>query len=418
MNPPNIAARLAIPRGTFVCKNHTRFSPNVQQSRSIFSPSLRSFDRVSDGRLRNPIDPVAFHRREATQRAYHVRRNKFMFAGAVACMIIPVIIFYNADIPPPDTSKTNKTTPESRRSLIPRENADSSSKATETFAGKPVHVIPGGKVLAEDPDSPTGAEVELVETGTSTIPHFPKTIHIPEQNQIAGSTNVTDDEYTLVGLGIRTVSFLSIQVYVVGMYVRTTDIGVLQSAMIRQVDPVATALVPMEKTQLRQKLVDPEEGRVLWETLLKDSGIRTAIRIVPTRNTDFAHLRDGWVRGITARTQEATKRGDQSYEDEQFGLAMKNFKSVFGGKGKAPKGSVLLLTRDEKGKLAALYQEKEGKGAYQAMGSVDDERVARLVWMGYLAGKNVSSEGAREGIVDGVMAFVERPVGTVETRIS
>lgn len=342
-----------------------------------------------------------------------------MLAGAVVCMVAPVIVLYASDIPRADTPpKPNKIASQSRSSILPRENADSSSKGTETFAGKRVHVIPGGKVVAEDPDSRTGAGIELVETGTSTIPHFPKTIHIPEQNQIAGATNITNDEYTLVGLGIRTVSFLSIQVYVLGMYVRTTDIGTLQSAMIRQIDPVATALVPVEKDQLRQKLLDPEEGRIAWETLLRENGIRTAVRIVPTRNTDFAHLRDGWVRGVTARTQEALKRGDLSYEDDQFGTSMRDFKAMFGGKGKAPKGSVLLLTRDEKGRLGALYQEKEGKGGYQNMGNVDDERVARLVWMGYLAGKNVSSESARKGIVDGVMEFVERPVGTVETRIS
>ena len=341
-----------------------------------------------------------------------------MFAGAVFCMIIPVIVFYSSDLPTTNPPEGNRATSGPKTSLLPRENADSSSKAAETFAGKPVHVIPGGKVMAVDPDSRSGFEVELVETGTSTIPHFPKTIHIPERNQIADAVNVTDDEYTLIGLGIRTVSFLSIQVYVLGMYIRTADIGVLQAAMIRQIDPVATTLVPTEKNQLRQKLLDPEGGRIAWDTLLRENGIRTAIRIVPTRNTDFAHLRDGWVRGITARTQEATQRGDLSYEDEQFGTAMRDFKAVFGGKGKAPRGSVLLLARDDNGKLGALYQEKEGRATYQDMGGVDDERIGRLVWMGYLAGKNVSSESARNGIVEGVMEFVERPVGTVETRIS
>ena len=412
------SAQLEILRTASRCRLHAKYRPYVQQSRTLFQPSLRSFNRSLGDRPRNPLDPVALHRHEAIRRAHFVKRNKLLFAGAVVCMIIPVAICYSVDLPATNSQKANGDLPRSKTSLLPQENADSISEITETFAGKPVHVIPGGKVLAEDPDSRTGAEVELIETGTSSIPHFPKTIHIPEQNQVAGTLNVTDDEYTLMGLGIRTVSFLSIQVYVLGVYVRTTDIGILQAAMIRQVDSVATALVPREKDQLRQKLLDPEEGRMAWDKLLRESGIRTAIRIVPTRNTDFAHLRDGWVRGVTARTQEATKRGDLSNEDEQFGIAMRDFKAIFGGKGKAPKGSVVLLTRDEKGKLGALYQEKEGAGAYQDMGRVDDERIGRLVWMGYLAGKNVSSESARKGIVNGVMEFVERPVGTVETRIS
>ncbi|KAI9685801.1 MAG: hypothetical protein M1820_010740 [Bogoriella megaspora] len=360
--------------------HHPPFRLRAHQTRNIFQATRRSLARTLQDTPRNPLDPIGAHRQEAIQRAYHVKRAKRAFAGAVICMALPVIIFYSSDIPTGPTASTQS-------SILPQERADSKDNTTETFAGKPIHVIPGGKVLAPDPD-------------------------------IAGTLNVTDDEYTLVGLGIRTVSFLSIQVYVVGMYVRTTDIATLQAAMVRQVDPIATTLVPMEKEKLRAKLMDPEEGKAAWDTLLKEGGIRTAVRVVPTRNTDFGHLRDGWVRGVTARTQEASKQGEMAYEDEKFGTSMRDFKALFGGKGKAPRGSVLLLTRDEKGKLGVLYQEKEGKGDYQHMGAVEDERISRLVWMGYLAGKNVSSEGARKGIVDGVMGFVERPVGTVETRVS
>src|SRR5699024_6165552 len=66
--------------------------------------------------------------------------------------------------------------------------------------------------------------VDQVETGTSTIPHFPSTIRLPKLLD-PGSLNpsdevlpsgLEDEEYQLLGLGIRTVSFLSIQVYVVG----------------------------------------------------------------------------------------------------------------------------------------------------------------------------------------------------------
>jgi hypothetical protein len=48
---------------------------------------------------------------------------------------------------------------------------------------------------------------------------------------------------------------------------------------------------------------------------------------------------------------------------------------------------------------------------------VRDERVARLVWLGYLAGGTVASEGARRSVVEGVMELVERPIGTVETQV-
>ena len=52
------------------------------------------------------------------------------------------------------------------------------------------------------------------------------------------------------------------------------------------------------------------------------------------------------------------------------------------------------------------FQAKEN-GEMVDMGGVGDERIARLVWLGYLGGKNVSSESARKGVVDGLVHLVE-----------
>ena len=168
--------------------------------------------------------------------------------------------------------------------------------------------------------------------------------------------------------------------------------------------------------------MDPEHGDAAWTTLLKENGIRTAFRIVPTRNTDFMHLRDGWVRGITARAKASKPvpgyTEPAEFQDVAFGTAMNDFKAVFGGgqRKNVPKGQTLLLLRDSHGALDALFQPDSSK-PMQWMGRVADERVSRLVWLNYLAGKTVSSEGARKSIVDGLMTVVERPVGTVVQRV-
>lgn len=56
-------------------------------------------------------------------------------------------------------------------------------------------------------------------------------------------------------------------------------------------------------------------------------------------------------------------------------------------------------------------------GRMVRMGGLEDERISRLVWLGYLAGRNVASEGARQSVVEGVMEIVARPMGTVETQV-
>lgn len=267
-------------------------------------------------------------------------------------------------------------------------------------------------------DAPS-EEVEQVETGTSTIPTFPKMIHLSEPSSPSAppSLSLDNQEYQLVGLGIRTVSFLGIQVYVVGMYIALSDIAILQESLIRTLDPVATTLVSNEKLKLKELLLDPERSEEIWNTILRDGKIRTALRIVPTRNTDFMHLRDGWVRGITAKTQKSPiVKNDPVFSDESFGQAVNDFKAIWGGGARknVPKGETLLLTRDAKGGMEAWYEDKKGS---LKLGEVKDERVSRLIWLGYLGGKTVSSEGARQSIVHGCMEYVERPVGTVATQV-
>lgn len=273
---------------------------------------------------------------------------------------------------------------------------------------------------------------ELVPTGTSTIPFFPRNIRVPV-TLVHPSTNSGDpaatpvsdrpgegaqpaeEEYTLLGLGIRTVSFLSIQVYVLGVYIRTSDLGTLQEAFVKHArsNPSSSSLIPSEKEALQKALLDPEQSLQIWEKILKETGTRSCVRIVPTRGTDFNHLRDGWVRGITARTQDLARSNaptSKEYEDESFGAAMKAFQGLLSGRGKAPKGSTVLLTRDEVGRLGVVY---DHAGVKEVLGGLEDERIARQVWLGYLGGKNVSSEGARKSVVEGVGELVARPIGTV-----
>lgn len=280
------------------------------------------------------------------------------------------------------------------------------------------------KVVKHDEDGR-----EIVPTGNSTVPEFPRTIDVPDftktdlqqstkdANTLPSVTSPTlvippsinsETEYTLVGLGTRSVSFLGINVYVLGYYIATADIAELQNQLIKRINPIASTLVSTEKEELRSKLLDVVESEQIWEELLK-SGVpaRSCVRVIPVRDTDFPHLRDGFVRAIQARTGKA--------KDEQFGEAMKEFKRIF-NRGKVLKRKELLLLRDKNGKLTMAYDDGKSTGRI-LLGTVDDERVSRALWMNYLGGKNVASQEAQKSIVNGIVEFVERPVGTVATQV-
>ena len=278
-----------------------------------------------------------------------------------------------------------------------------------------------------------GSDSDQIPTGTSTIPNFPRSIWLPRSGGASeegkspalpagiGSAQ-EEEEYQLLGLGVRKVSFLKIQVYVVGLYVAKGDMGRLQEEMVRaSVGSGASTLVQGEKEDLRKTLLDGEGSTKVWSEVLKEGGVRSAVRIVPTRNTNFSHMRDGWIRGIDLRGK------GKEFEGEDFKKAVDEFKAMLGGRGSVGKGKVLLLGRGAHGALRAWVEEDaEGadlkntrqKGARMTLlGTIKDERISRLVWMGYLAGKNIASEDARRSVVDGVIEIVERPLGTIETQV-
>ncbi|KAF2260892.1 hypothetical protein CC78DRAFT_536068 [Lojkania enalia] len=412
--------------------------------------------------------------------ARHRRRQKWLLLGAVLSMVAPMFLVRLWDLPEDKKDKEKDAAtkaaekqearrlimedaarraaedaakkPGERKSrgildLITPTKTDSPKVTADSFQGKKVIVAAGDRIIA----APEGAEhpsvtdegaIELVSTGTSYVPYFPRTIHLPTST--SPEVTKSDTEYTLLGLGIRTVSFLRVQVYVVGLYVKTADLSTFQNHLINTVNPSASALIPGEKEDLRKALLDPEKSSQIWESILSNhekGAVSMAFRVVPTRGTDFKHLQDGWMRGIASRTDEVRRKQaellrqqaseekrialpkpveENEFSDESFGLAMKEFKDLFQGRGKAPKGSIVLMTRDKDGVLGLYHQPitKTNKGEKQGemvcLGEVRDPRVGKLVWQLYLGGKNVSSESARRDVVDGCMQLVERPVGTVE----
>ncbi|PVI01262.1 hypothetical protein DM02DRAFT_361442 [Periconia macrospinosa] len=460
-----IPFRVVARRPLFRCLNAPLAPPRPQHhpTRPYSEARYPQAARNPPRRL-SDIDNASVHRAERIRVAQAKRRfNRAAFA-LVVCMA--ATYGYTFLIPTEELTRLQQekekaegkpTESDDKKSrgvldlISPRPTkTDSPRAAAEEFQGKKVLIAPGDKVIAAPPSAehPTPSDVdtiELVETGTSYVPYFPRTITLPDA---AGPENVeTEAEYTLLGLGIRKVSFLRVQVYVVGLYVKNSSLHTLQNHLINTVNPTASALIPGEKEDLRKALLDPERSTQIWEAILNGKGIdavETAFRVVPVRGTDFKHLQDGWMRGIASRTDEVRRKqaellrqqaaeqkkialptpvDEGEFADESFGLAMKDFKGLFQGRGKAPKGSVLILRRDADGALTVMYQPitQTNKGERMEdvvmLGSVKDERVSRLVWLLYLGGQNVSSEDARKNIVDGCIGIVERPVGTIETMV-
>lgn len=108
-------------------------------------------------------------------------------------------------------------------------------------------------------------------------------------------------------------------------------------------------------------------------------------RLVPTRNTDFGHLRDGFVRALSARQKSALKSTSLSTEQsDTISESISTFKNFFPNSS-VPKGQELLLVRTFDGKLAVEYQGK-------SMGVLNDPWVAKEMMLAYFADQSVPSQ--------------------------
>jgi hypothetical protein len=427
--------------------------PASHQARSDVEAILRAADNAPLGRGLNPdLDAVSVHRAHAIRRAQLIRKQYWLALGALLSMMAPFVLIKLYGVELDQDKNKDETASNAGKSIVdmvmgPPTKTDAPRKAADEFQGKKVVVAAGDKVIAapSSSDNPQASDpdaIELVETGSQYVPYFPRTISLPNPDSSASSTTSSTAEYTLLGMGIRKVSFLRVQVYVVGLYVKTADLSTLQNHLINTVNPTASALIPGEKDSLRSSLLSPDSSTEVWTSILAASDVDMAFRVVPCRGTDFKHLQDGWMRGIASRTDEVRRKqaellraqaaesktialptpvDEGEFADESFGLSMKEFRGMFQGRGKAPKGSIIILSRAKTGALTAMYQPlpeaKKEPAPLEQLGSVKDERVSRLVWLLYLAGQNVSSEPARQNIVEGCVGIVERPVGTVEGRV-
>ncbi|ORZ16242.1 chalcone-flavanone isomerase-domain-containing protein [Absidia repens] len=195
--------------------------------------------------------------------------------------------------------------------------------------------------------------------------------------------NTNADWKRLVGLGVRQVSFLNINVYVLGLYMRSEDIGELQTN---------SKWKHFDKAQF----LEQEE---LALSLL-DQPVDVSIRIVPVRNTNTQHLRDGFTRSLLQRMRAQSKTMTED-EEKEIMDAIRDFKTKFVN-AKVKKDTEFVFTKTRKGEFKMEYEGKD-------MGTVDNKWLAINFIMTYLTPDTPASEDALQNIATGFDNLMNAP---------
>ncbi|KAK0208486.1 chalcone-flavanone isomerase-domain-containing protein [Desarmillaria ectypa] len=145
----------------------------------------------------------------------------------------------------------------------------------------------------QEKDTIVAADQDTIKDPATDI-EFPTTLRV--------TTKVKTPLLSLVGVGVRTVSFLGLKVYSVAFYADLNN----------------------PKLKITDSMTPDEKIECIVRTCA------CVIRIVPTRNTSFTHLRDAFVRAAGERMVLGRKNGTLSEEEAvQVGLPLRKLKTLF-----------------------------------------------------------------------------------------
>ncbi|KAF9080894.1 hypothetical protein BGX29_009158 [Mortierella sp. GBA35] len=217
----------------------------------------------------------------------------------------------------------------------------------------------------------------LVESESQVKP----SIVIDEDSKTEFPLTITSEDGSparLLGLGVRKITFLKVQVYVVGLYAKASDLDDHNSRF--------RALPEVQKFQRTDAASSDTAFRAIVE-----NPIELILRIVPVKNTNGPHLRDGFTRNLT-QTMKHQKLNDVENEEAMKGLI--EFKNLF-PKGKINAGQAMLFRKSPDGSMTI---ELDG----EVLGSTRNQWLIETFFLGYLQGDNPISSKARDSIAQGI----------------
>ncbi|KXN83602.1 Altered inheritance of mitochondria protein 18, mitochondrial [Leucoagaricus sp. SymC.cos] len=204
------------------------------------------------------------------------------------------------------------------------------------------------------------SEEKVVDPATSIA--FPKTVRVPAKVPIP--------PLTLVGLGVRTVSFINIKVYSVGLY---ADLENPNLHVPRDLSP-------------EQKI----------DHIVRNTAC--VVRIVPTRSTGFTHLRDAFTRALNTRLIKARQNGELTEEQViQEGFPIRKLSGLFPNSPMAKHTPFdVFLTAPQERKPRALI--------FRDLGSVESDWVATNFVLNYI-GLECPSPALKESVLQNMADF-------------
>ena len=222
----------------------------------------------------------------------------------------------------------------------------------------------------------------------------------PFPNNIDPKSYQVETNYSLLGFGMRAVTFLKFKIYALGIYISEDDkhlISEIFSTKYLSTTFIDTYSTNNHKENFYEALNDPKKSLILIGNLL-DSGIRMLAKVTPVRNTDFNHLRDG----ITITVMN---HPDAAGKSEELKNGLNQLKDALSNKGSVSKNDDLLIELQSSGTLRFTHHNRK-KDKFVLLGTVSDPIIGKFLFGQYIGGPRPLSQATKESVTTKLVSMV------------
>ncbi|CCC67193.1 hypothetical protein NCAS_0A06350 [Naumovozyma castellii] len=208
------------------------------------------------------------------------------------------------------------------------------------------------------------------------------------------------NNYSLLGVGIRSVTVVTFKVYCLGIYVANQDEKLIRKVLNSKFLKEKVIETDPEKSfqeNVHKALNDPEKSSILIGELL-DAGVQFMAKLSPMRNTNFNHLRDGMMRTVKAHP-------DAEANKEAVEKGLLDLRKAFNRKGALDKDDELFVELQSDGALQLTFHSRK-RDQFIKLGRCDDPIVGRYLFSQYMSGPKPLSVMTKDAVVKGISELV------------
>ncbi|CCF56987.1 hypothetical protein KAFR_0B06900 [Kazachstania africana CBS 2517] len=218
--------------------------------------------------------------------------------------------------------------------------------------------------------------------------------------QIGPSQYPLKTTYSLLGHGVRSVTFINFKAYGLAIYAADKDMKlipkILNSNFLKKTF-IDTDPEKSHSENVKLALEDPVKSVVLIRNLL-DSGIRMCAKLTPIKSTNLTFVRESTIKTLW-------NHPDAEANKEVLSKGIDQLRKGYSKKGSFSPNDDLVMELNADGSLQFYYYNNKTKETFD-LGLVTEPLVGRFLFSQYMSGPKPLSQETKDAVVEKISTMV------------